>query len=124
MIDGDSSENKRKANRWRVRLPCRFVSAGESHPAMMTDLSSGGAFIESEYYPLSDTAATLYILIGTREISIGGMVRHGGWFLFRDRNANGFGFEFENLSGQALLFVEKVLTRLNDPAERKTALEL
>ncbi len=116
--------DKRAATRWSVKLRCSFLSAGESYDAIITDISAGGAFIEAGYCPQPDTTATLQIRLGGAELSIRGIVRHSGWFLMGFRNGNGFGFEFENLSGNAQVFVRKVLAQLTQPAEPKTCLEL
>lgn len=120
---GDEADERRLAQRWRVRFRCHFQVAGEVYEGHIIDISLGGAFIESEDTPTADSGIRIQIQLGGRSLVINGIVRHSGWFLMEMRNVNGFGVEFENLSFAANAFVRKVLSHVSHPAASKTSLE-
>ncbi len=93
------ADGKRLTDRARVNHPCSFLIGDKTWFGTITDLSLGGAFIESaQCSPNEDQQLEVRFESSEREVRLSGRVRHSGRFLVGYYNTQGFGVEFDTAS--------------------------
>lgn len=101
---------KRKSARWEVDFPCQFVCNERSFDGKVTDLSTGGLFIDTGTPPRSgSTVQVLFALDRDGDFDLEGQVTHSGWYDEEGRTIQGFGLRFLALSIDTLHRLQQLL---------------
>jgi hypothetical protein len=125
MAAGEESsyEDKRKSPRKNVMIPCALTIDGIVYPGRLLDISSEGAFVQSEQ-AVSYGAQLLIVfkapLVSHRVyLRLDAIVVHVGRFL-RDYNSfYGFGARFTGISPNTMARLKKVIESLHADPQRK-----
>jgi DNA-binding NarL/FixJ family response regulator len=114
---------KRTSPRYEVHLPCRVQWQEASYDSCIHDLSEEGAFVETRAPAPAGTIITILLKMTSIEVPVKATVTHYGWYMTAERNFDGLGVQFGNVTREAGDLIKELINMSSATPAPKTALE-